>query len=199
MKLRDIYSKSKFKIMITLGYIYRITNSRTPNKMMFIGRSFNPDRVIKQHFISRDGHPLHVAIQKQGGEGFDIDILEVIQDKDAESCKFRLTEAWKKWIAKYHTQNPTYGYNKGEAYSAEKLDMRGKKSTSGNNRPRKAVQMLDLEGNLLGEYPSLVDASNDTGINLTSIWFNTKGEYDKVLWKEKKINVVFKVIEKPIE
>lgn len=184
--------------MITLGYIYRITNTRTPNKMMFIGRSFNPDRVIKQHFISRDMHPLHKAIREQGGEGFDIDILEVIQDKDADACKFKLTEAWKKWIAKYHTQNPTYGYNKGEAYSAEILEKRGKKSTKRINRPRKAVQMLDLEGNILGEYPSLIDASNETGINVTSIWFSTKGQYEKVLWKEKNIDVKFNVIESPI-
>lgn len=87
-------------------YIYKITN--TVNKKIYIGKTNNPSRRKKEHFLKSNinNEPkkvLYLAMKKYGKENFLFEILEECLDKDWE-------EREKYWIKFYNSLIPN-GYN----------------------------------------------------------------------------------------
>ena len=62
-------------------------------------------------------------------------------------------------------------------YSAERHVGRQTYEHKGSCKPAKVVIQYDLDWNYIAEYPSIAEASRQTGINVTSIWRCCSGKW----------------------
>lgn len=86
-----------------MGYIYKITN--IINGKIYIGQTTrNVEIRWKEHLRSKDGCPIHMAIQKYGVNNFKIETLEECNDELLDKKEVE-------YIQKYQSYNGHIGYN----------------------------------------------------------------------------------------
>ena len=117
------------------------------------------------------------AIKKYGWDNFNHEILKKVK---TEAEAFELE---KYYIKKYNSTNKDYGYN---------ISIGGDSSNSGiYNLPSMSVPVYqyDLNGNFLAEYPSMMEAERQTGINNSAICACCKGTHNytkNFIWSYEK-------------
>ena len=187
--------------MESLYNIYKITD-RTNNKV-YIGQT---KRDIYKRFAEHINKALHserkndkalalyIAINNHKPENFYVELLEIV-----EGTPKQVDEREIYWIAKLDSINPDRGYNldKGghiisEACrkAAEKHlfkvgdKLEGKMLENARNNgykvAKKVYQYNKYTGELIAEYPSIIEASRSTGCDRRSIQRQLKGEYGKL-------------------
>lgn len=101
---------------------------------------------------------LQASYNKYGSHSFAFSILEFCEEED-------LQEKEEYWCVKYDSHNPDKGYNlasikRNGAFSEEYI-----KNCSDACWTKKEVIKTDFEGNILIEYPSIMDLSKTLGIS----------------------------------
>lgn len=181
--------------------IYKITD-RTNNKV-YVGQT---KRDIYKRFAEHINKALHserkndkalalyIAINNHKPENFYVELLEKV-----EGTPKQVDEREIYWIAELDSTNPDKGYNldKGghvisEACrkAAEKHlfkagdKLEGKMLENARNNgykvAKKVCQYNKYTGELIAEYPSIIEASRSTGCDRRSIQRQLKGEYGKL-------------------
>lgn len=151
---------------------------------------------------------LYIAMSNHGRENFYIELLEEIDTDDLKITD----EREKYWIKEFDATNPDKGYNldKGghiisdACRKARILQQTGKpvsEKVAALNRERgmkkaKVVCQYSKDGVLLAEFPSIIEASRQTGCDRRGIQRQLKGEYNigtprslgnlKYIWKYKQ-------------
>lgn len=180
------------KLVTTI--IYKITNTR--NNKVYIGQT---TRSVEERWKSHLRHAfcsnkkndlntkLYIMMREEGINHLTIEEIDrVIGTRYDGDC------AEIKWIAEYESINPDKGYNtdKGRHVISEKCrqarinqmigsKLKGKQlETVRENGMKlaKAVCQYDKNMNLIGEYPSIIEASRQTGCDRRSIQRQLKGE-----------------------
>lgn len=93
------------------GIIYKYTNK--VNGKVYIGQTVREKRRQYDHRKTYNSWRsyFHEAIKKYGFNSFEYEILESIEDEDLNLLKQALNTKEQYYIAKYNSNNPTYGYN----------------------------------------------------------------------------------------
>lgn len=193
--------------------IYKITD-RTNNKI-YIGQT---KRDIYKRFgdhLSRVNSnrendkrcALYIAMRNHGRENFYVELLEEIDINDTKITD----EREKYWIKKFDTTNPDKGYNLdsgghviSEACRNARIALQLGKPVSERvaklNKERgmriaKSVYQYSKEGKLLAEFPSIIEASRQTGCDRRTIQRQLNGQANigtphsfsnlKYIWKFK--------------
>ena len=150
--------------------IYRLTNT-VNNKIYVGGTTDGAGYRFKRHIVKAKAgseYPLHKAIVEFGEQNFKLDILEMCDNLD------HMNEREAYWIATLSSTNPEVGYN-GKVGGGIRFQTEESRTKIGNvhrgkiSDHRKAVLQYDAFGNLIKEFPSLQSASEETGIQRTSI------------------------------
>lgn len=121
------------------------------------------------------------AIEKYGWDNFTHDILEVVDNEDIALMQEQY------YIEYYKSDNPKYGYN---------ISCGGVPTITGlYNLPNISVPVYqyDLDGVFIAEYPSMMEAERQTGIDNSAICACCKGvnTYTKdYIWSYKKYDCV---------
>lgn len=174
--------------------IYKITNVK--NNKVYIGQTTRSvEERWKSHlrhaFLSNREKDLNVKLYKMmRAEGIDhlkLDILETVVGSRHDGDKAEIN-----WIEKYDSTNEEKGYNtdKGGHVIYEKCREARIKQMIGSKlegkqletvrmngiKMSKAVCLYDREMNLIGEYPSIIEASRQTGCDRRTIQRQLKGE-----------------------
>ncbi len=175
--------------------IYKITNTR--DNKIYIGQTKQSlSKRLSDHknhaFNSKRPNDinckLYQVMREEGINHFTIELLEEVKD----TTQYFIDKKEIEWIAKLDSTNPEIGYNidKGGHVISEKCrqarinQMIGSKLTgkqleiARNNgiKKSKAVCLYDLNLNLIGEYPSIIEASRQTGCDRRTIQRQLKGE-----------------------
>lgn len=158
-------------------YVYMHTNK--VNNKKYIGIT-GQERYWDRWRSDGSGYKTQVfgkAIQKYGWDNFKHEILEVVDSED-EALK---QEQY--YIETYNSDNPEYGYNIscGGVYTITGL----------YNLPSMSIPVYqyDLDGIFIAEYPSMMEAERQTGIDNSAICACCKGinSYTKdCMWSYKK-------------
>lgn len=103
------------------------------------------------------------AIDKYGWENFSHELLAIDVSKE-EACKFE-----QKYIEKYKTTNPKFGYN---------LSLGGEAGAFGvyNRGASRPVYQYDLQGNYIKEWPSMDEVERQLGILSSNVQACTVGK-----------------------
>lgn len=110
---------------------------------------------------------IHAAILEHGLSNFELEILEVIIDRNEELLYSKETE----YILKYKTTESEFGYNITSGGPRPRIlnkDVLAKMSDSNSYRKVK-VASYNLKGEFIKLYNSIMDASRDTGIQSNDI------------------------------
>lgn len=170
MNLYEI-RKNKFRDLSDNEFIvYRLLNK--VNSKSYIGATKNLKNRIREHVKDAKGEysifcSIHDAILKHGLLNFDLEILEVINDRNEDLLYSKETE----YILKYKTTESEFGYNitsGGPRPRVLNKETLAKISESSNNIKVK-VASYNLNGEFIKEYNSIMDASRDTGIQSNDI------------------------------
>ena len=165
-------------------YVYMHTNKI--NNKKYIGIT-GQDRYWDRWRSDGSGYKTQVfgrAIEKYGWDNFDHEILKEVET-ESEACELE-----QYYIQKYKSNNKDFGYN---------ISMGGEGTLTGlYNLPSMSVPVYqyDLNGNFLAEFPSMMEAERNTGIDNSAICACCKGihNYTKdFIWsyeKHKKIDKV---------
>lgn len=136
--------------MISIGYIYKITNNI--NQKVYIGQTIRDAKARwkqhKQAMNYKNGpqywNHLYSAMRLYGLENFTFEVIEECNDSILDEREIF-------WIAKYNSNDLDCGYNNtGGGQAAGKIITR-------------PVAQYDLEGYLLAVYPSISEAARATG------------------------------------
>lgn len=170
------------------GVIYCYTS---PSNKKYIGMTINEAQrradfrcMVKPYTLGVS--KIDRARQKYGCEAFKYEVLESLTNEDKEELINQLSELEKQYILKYDTYNSGYNSTKGgEGVSRQKTDEEKKqiskllkdKGYKPSELARKkliekcskVVLQIDKGGNVIAEYPSIVEASKSTGTNKQSI------------------------------
>ena len=126
------------------------------NGKSYIGQSININKRFREHKSaafnqnSRDyNFAIHAAIRKYGLDNFDFIILE-------ECAPERLNEREIYWIAFYDSYHNGYNETIG-----------GNESHIHIGQP---VELYDLNGNYVREYPNITEAAKDIGVSRNTIY-----------------------------
>lgn len=178
----------------TKTIIYKITNLN--NNKVYIGQtSRNIEDRWKGHlrhaFLSNRPNDLntklYIMMRNEGINHLKIEEIETII-----GTRYEGDQAETKWISEYDSTNPEKGYNtdKGGHVISEKCrkarinQMIGSKLKDkqlevvreNGMKMAKAVCQYDKNMNLIGEYPSIIEASRQTGCDRRTIQRQLKGE-----------------------
>ena len=199
-----------------MARIYKITNIL--NNKVYIGQTVRPLNIrwsSHKHSCFKSDRPndknfrLYIAIRQDGIENFKIESIEELDTRDVKV----LDEREKYWIKQYDSTNPEVGYNVDEGghvisdkcRETKRLMQIGvplsestkQKIREANMKVAKSVCLYSLTGELLGEYPSIVEACRQTGADRRTIQRQLKGESNigtphsrgnlKYIWKYKDI------------
>ena len=152
------------------------------------------------------------AMQLQDIELLENFKIESVEELDTRDIKV-LDEREKYWIKQYNSTNPEVGYNVDEGghvistkcRETKRLMQIGvplpestkQKLREANNKIAKSVCQYSINGELLGEYPSIIEASRQTGTDRRTIQRQLKGESNigtshsrgnlKYIWKYKDV------------
>lgn len=177
-----------------IGMIYTIKNRI--NGKQYIGRSDDATRAMHQHFLTKDNHPLHKDIKEFGEDNFECGILHVINtNDDAEIFRRNLDIYRNRFIKRYDTSNPKKGYNltdgeeddemkRSTSLYGEKNPNHGKKS-----KTKRPIALTTMDGTVIREYSSILEAANDTGFNLANISQIVNGKRKAVQVEEEDGNI----------
>ena len=199
-----------------MARIYKITNIL--NNKVYIGQTVRPLNVrwsshkyscFKSNRPNDRNFRLYIAIRQDGVENFKIESVEELDTRDIKV----LDEREKYWIKQYNSTNPEVGYNADEGghvistkcRETKRLMQIGvplpestkQKLREANNKIAKSVCQYSINGELLGEYPSIIEASRQTGTDRRTIQRQLKGESNigtshsrgnlKYIWKYKDV------------
>lgn len=165
-------------------YVYMHTNKI--NNKKYIGIT-GQDRYWDRWRSDGSGYKTQVfgrAIEKYGWDNFDHEILKEVET-ESEACELE-----QYYIQKYKSNNKDFGYN---------ISMGGEGTLTGlYNLPSMSVPVYqyDLNGNFLAEFPSMMEAERNTGIDNSAICACCKGVHNYTkdfIWsyeKHKKIDKV---------
>lgn len=195
--------------------IYKVTNNI--NGKIYVGQT---KREIFKRFSDHVSHAmkstrpndlncsLYKAIREYKPENFSISLLEEI-----EGTRYYADQKEIEWIAKLDSCNPEIGYNMDEGghtisakcREARRKQMLGSKlegkqleiARENGMKTAKAVCRYDINtGELIGEYPSIIEASRSTGCDRRTIQRQLSGESNtgsphslgnlKYIWKYKQ-------------
>lgn len=200
-----------------MSRIYKITD-RTNNKIYIgqtsrdiykrfaehINKALNPSR-------PNDGKTaLSIAIKNHDPKNFYVELLEEVEGTPKEIDSREIY-----WIKSLKSNNPDFGYNvdKGgheisEAcrkaaepylYKKGRIPTEKEKETARNNGMKVAKQVMQIDkytGEVLAEFPSIIQASRETGCDRRSIQRQLSGEYNtgssrsfanlKFIWRYKE-------------
>ena len=193
--------------------IYKITD-RTNNKI-YIGQTKRDIYIRFGDHLSRVNSnrendkrcALYIAMRNHGRENFYVELLEEIDINDTKITD----EREKYWIKKFDTTNPDKGYNLdsgghviSEACRNARIALQLGKPVSERvaklNKERgmriaKSVYQYSKEGKLLAEFPSIIEASRQTGCDRRTIQRQLNGQANigtphsfsnlKYIWKFK--------------
>lgn len=170
------------------GVIYCYTS---PTNKKYIGMTINEEQrkadfrcMVKPY--TRGISKIERARQKYGYEAFKYEVLESVSNEDKDELINKLSELERQYIAKYDTYKSGYNSTEGgEGISRSKTDeekqrmsellkQKGHKPSELAHKKliekcSKVVLQLDKDGNVIAEYPSIVEASKATGANKQSI------------------------------
>lgn len=183
-------------------YVYMHTNKI--NNKKYIGIT-GQERYWRRWYSNGSGYKTQIfgrAINKYGWDNFEHEILDIV---DNENDALLLEQYY---INKYKSNNSKYGYN---------ISSGGIGTDTGiYNLPSKSVPVYqyNLDGIFIAEYPSIMEAERQTGINNASICSCCKGmhsyakdfiwsyeKYDKIDGIDKKLfryETTYKKQEKPV-
>lgn len=179
--------------------IYKITD--TTNGKIYVGQT---TMVIRKRFSSHKNHAtnsnrpndrkciLYQAMRQNGVDNFTIEPIEIVEGSRGKADKREIY-----WIAKLDSLNPELGYNKDrgghtiseacrkarvEQLVGSKLEGKQLETVRENGmKIAKAVCQLDkYTGEIIAEFPSIIEASRSTGCDRRSIQRQLKGEYGKL-------------------
>lgn len=179
--------------------IYKITD--TTNEKVYIGQTTTS---LSKRFSSHKSHAvksnrpndrkciLYQAMCQNGVDNFTIEPLEVVEGSRGKADKREIH-----WIAKLDSINPEVGYNKDrgghtisdacrkariEQLAGSKLEGRQLEVVRENGmKMAKSVCQIDkYTGEIIAEFPSIIEASRSTGCDRRSIQRQLKGEYGKL-------------------
>ena len=171
------------------GWIYKITN--TVNDKCYIGQtSTSIQRRWSQHLNPKNhGNALYSAMDKYGRDKFKIEKIEFVEAKEKKDLKQLLNQKEKYYISKFQSRG-SKGYNM---------------TPGGESRPDyvcKEVFCFKVNGEYVGRYASMTDASNALDIAITNIheamnrkgtthgyYFNSKNIFDYVPLSGVKVGV----------
>lgn len=187
--------------MESLYNVYKITD-RTNNKV-YVGQT---KRDIYKRFAEHINKALHserkndrvlalyIAINNHKPENFYVELLEKV-----EGTPKQVDEREIYWIAELDSTNPDKGYNldKGGHVISEACRKAAEKHlfkagdklegkmlenarNNGYKAAKKVCQYNKYTGELIAEYPSIIEASRSTGCDRRSIQRQLKGEYGKL-------------------
>lgn len=160
-------------------YVYMHINK--PNNKKYIGIT---GRSCEDRWCNGKGYSNQVfgkAIEKYGWENFDHEILEIVNTRE-KACELE-----KYYIQKYNSHLKEYGYNISLGGDYGLLGLYNLPSIS------TPVYQYDLDGNFLNEYPSMMEAERQTGIDNSLICACCKGKnkYTKnYIWSYEKYNKI---------
>lgn len=134
--------------------IYCITNKI--NNKQYIGQSIDIKKRFREHCFSarhlenKDHNmPIHLAMAKYGIDNFRIDILELCNLNELDEKEIY-------WIEK--KQSYINGYN---------ATIGGQKNHQHLGTP---IEMYDLDGKYIKEYPNITIAANDIGVSRNTLY-----------------------------
>ena len=148
------------------GYIYCITNQVNGKK--YIGQTATTiEHRWGQHKADSktSDYVLYKAMRKYGIENFNIELIEKIEVDSFDEFKDTLNILEIKYIEEYNTMvHNNKGYN---------MTIGGNNSSE---RSKKPVDMYDIEGNLIKNFDSILDAGLYLSVSPTCISLCCKGE-----------------------
>ncbi|QOR56713.1 endonuclease [uncultured phage cr52_1] len=183
------------------GNIYKITD--ITNNKVYIGQTKRDimrrySDHISHAFVSKRPNDLscelYIAMREHGIQNFIPELIETVEGTPKD-----IDDKEREWISKYDSTNPEKGYNKDKGghiiseacrKAAEKhLFKTGDKLTGkmlevareNGMKVAKAVYQIDKHtGNVIAEFPSIIEASRSTGCDRRAIQRQLKGEYGKL-------------------
>lgn len=175
-----------------IGMIYTIKNKI--NGKQYIGMSDDVTRAMHQHFLCRDNHPLHKEIKEFGEENFECGILYVLNSNEATDVfRWNLDIYRKRYIQKFDTTNPKKGYNLSNGETDEmkrRTSLYGTKNPNhGKSKTKRPIALTTMDGQVIREYESILEAANHTGFNLSNISQIVNGKRTAVQVKEEDGNI----------
>lgn len=141
-----------------VGVIYLYTNQT--NGKVYVGQTTQPQNRHTAHLSSSREHvsrkdarnPLHLAIKKYGEDNFKYTILSFCAEHSEPKLFLALNSEEDKYIAKYNSATPKYGYN---ILHKGKVGMLIKYS--------KEVKQYTKFGEYIATFPSIAEAVRRTG------------------------------------
>lgn len=146
-------------------YIYCFTNKI--NGKSYIGSTNNIENRKKQHLINSINeqgdkyyYPLYCAFRKYGIDNFEFKIIEELEDK--ENTLYR-----EKFFIEYYKTLCPNGYNQTlETFSPMRDEnIINKVIKTKREKYGKEVVEIDDLGNIINQWSSIVECSNDTGLD----------------------------------
>ena len=160
-----------------MNYIYKFTN--LINQKLYIGSTItDPQKRYNQHIYvafhpntHQYNYPLYQAFRKYGIENF---AYEIIEQRECSEEEIRLLE--KEYIIKYNSLSPN-GYNQtiDTEHPINSIETYAKIRNTKRNQSKNVVE-LNAENEILKEWRSIVDCSEDTGLNEKKIAAVCRGE-----------------------
>ena len=184
-----------------IGNIYKITD--ITNNKVYIGKTKRD--IMKRYsdhishaFVSKRPNDLsctlYIAMREHGIQNFIPELLETVEGTPKE-----IDEKEIEWISHYDSTNPEKGYNKDKGghvisdacrkASEKHLFKAGDKLTgkmlevareNGMKVAKSVCQIDKYTGEIIAEFPSIIEASRSTGCDRRSIQRQLKGEYGKL-------------------
>lgn len=170
-------------------YVYMHTNKI--NNKKYIGIT-GQERYWDRWHSDGSGYKTQIfgrAIEKYGWDNFKHEILREVKT-ESEACELE-----QYYIQKYNSNNKDFGYN---------ISMGGKSTLTGlYNLPSMSVPVYQygLDGNFLAEFPSMMEAERNTGIDSSAICACCKGVHNYTkdfIWSYEKHKKIDKVDPKQI-
>lgn len=156
-------SSKKYK-----GVIYKYT---FPNGKVYIGQTINPRSRKSQHLCKSTGArnvAFWRAYEKYGSVEYE-EIEHVAENTREELCD-KLNDLEQKYIAEYKSTNPNYGYNLTSGGKIFIVTEEGRKHMSDARTDKVAILQYDLNGNLIAEHMSTVEAAKAVGSRPGTVW-----------------------------
>ena len=144
------------------GYIYKVTN--LVNEHAYIGQTMRTIGIrwqehIKDALAEVDDYYFHRAIRLYQPDNFNVEQIMMVCAESLSQLKYDLNQAEKYFIDFYDTYNPN-GYNG---------------TSGGEGRFVGAIDYYSLEKEFICRFNSMTEASEQTGLSMTSIFENCNG------------------------
>lgn len=144
------------------GYIYKVTNNI--NGRMYIGQTMRTIDIrwrehVKDSMSESDDYYFHRAIRKYKEYNFVIEEIETIYGQTLKDLKLQLNKRERHYINVFDTYNPN-GYNG---------------ALGGEGSSIRPIDYYSLDKKLVCKFNSMTEASEFTGLSLTSITENCNG------------------------